>query len=137
MRVLLLLAAVTAYGQSGFDVLSLNRAVDPCGNFYKFACGGWQAANPIPGDVARWGSFDALADRNRTLLQNVLEAASADRAGRIPQHLLHGFGRGRRRSVRSGRSGACSLLSSNRVCFVLALVPTKVLKTPLRRQAPS
>ena len=82
MRVLLLLAAAAAYGQSGFDVLSLNRAVDPCGNFYQFACGGWQAANPIPGDVARWGRFDALQDRNRTLLQNVLEAASAERQGR-------------------------------------------------------
>ena len=82
MRVLLFLTAAAAFGQTGFDVLSLNRAVDPCGNFYKFACGGWQAANPIPGDVARWGNFDALQDRNRTLLQNVLETASAERAGR-------------------------------------------------------
>ena len=82
MRALLFLTAAVAFGQSGFDVLSLNRAVDPCGNFYKFACGGWQAANPIPGDVARWGTFDALQDRNRTLLQNVLESASAERAGR-------------------------------------------------------
>ncbi|MEO5926860.1 MAG: M13 family metallopeptidase [Bryobacteraceae bacterium] len=80
--VLFLLTAAAAFGQSGFDVLSLNRAVDPCGNFYKFACGGWQASNPIPGDVARWGRFDALADRNRTLLQNVLESASAERPGR-------------------------------------------------------
>jgi endothelin-converting enzyme/putative endopeptidase len=82
--VLLLLTAAAAFAQSGFDVVSLNRAVDPCGNFYQFACGGWQAANPIPGDVARWGRFDALADRNRTLLQNVLEAASAQRPGRTP-----------------------------------------------------
>lgn len=82
MRVLLFLSAAVLYGQSGFDVLSLNRAVDPCGNFYKFACGGWQATNPIPGDVARWGTFDALQDRNRTLLQNVLESASAERPGR-------------------------------------------------------
>ncbi len=82
MRVLLFLAASACFAQSGFDVLSLNRAVDPCGNFYQFACGGWQKANPIPGDVARWGRFDALADRNRTLLQNVLEAASAERPGR-------------------------------------------------------
>jgi endothelin-converting enzyme/putative endopeptidase len=82
MRALLFLTAAIAYGQSGFDVLSLNRAVDPCGNFYQFACGGWQTANPMPGDVARWGRFDALADRNRTLLQNVLESASAERPGR-------------------------------------------------------
>ncbi len=82
LRTALCLTAATAFAQSGFDILSLNRAVDPCGNFYQFACGGWQAANPIPGDVPRWGRFDALQDRNRTLLQNVLEAASAARPER-------------------------------------------------------
>jgi predicted metalloendopeptidase len=82
MRAVLFLLTVVAFGQSGFDILSLNRAVDPCGNFYQFACGGWQKANPIPGDVARWGRFDALQNRNRTLLQNVLESASAERPGR-------------------------------------------------------
>jgi endothelin-converting enzyme/putative endopeptidase len=82
MRAVLFLLTAVAFGQSGFDILSLNRAVDPCGNFYQFACGGWQKANPIPGDVARWGRFDALQNRNRTLLQNVLESASAERPGR-------------------------------------------------------
>jgi len=38
--------------------------------------------NPLPGDASRWGRFDALQDRNRLLLNNVLEAASADRANR-------------------------------------------------------
>jgi endothelin-converting enzyme/putative endopeptidase len=83
MRAFLLISlAATLSAQSGFDVLSLNRAVDPCGNFYQYACGGWRAANPIPGDVARFGRFDALADRNRALLQNILETASAQRADR-------------------------------------------------------
>ncbi|MFM2125370.1 MAG: hypothetical protein RL328_1821, partial [Acidobacteriota bacterium] len=84
MRAVLLATtlAASAFAQSGFDILSLNRAVDPCGNFYQFACGGWMATNPIPGDVARWGRFDALQESNRTLLQNVLEAASAPRDNR-------------------------------------------------------
>ncbi len=85
MRAVLLvatLAASAAFAQSGFDVLSLNRAVDPCGNFYQYACGGWMGKNPIPGDMSRFGRFDELQERNRTLLQNVLEAASAPRANR-------------------------------------------------------
>ncbi|MEO8099555.1 MAG: M13 family metallopeptidase [Acidobacteriota bacterium] len=80
---LFLIAAGAALAQStGFDILSLNRAVDPCGNFYQFACGGWMASNPIPGDMARYGRFDALQERNRAVLQNLLESASADRPGR-------------------------------------------------------
>ena len=44
----------------GFDLASLDRKVDPCVDFYKFSCGGWQQANPLPGDQARYGRFDAL-----------------------------------------------------------------------------
>jgi endothelin-converting enzyme/putative endopeptidase len=84
MRAFLLIAFIAgaAFAQSGFDVASLNRAADPCGNFYQFACGGWMTANPIPGDQARWGRFDALQERNRTLLRTMLEAASAGGPGR-------------------------------------------------------
>src|ERR1700704_4836266 len=80
----LCLAAAAAWGQKapGFDAGALNRNVDPCANFYQFACGGWMTANPLPSDASRWGRFDALQDRNRLLLNNVLEAASADRPNR-------------------------------------------------------
>jgi endothelin-converting enzyme/putative endopeptidase len=39
-------------------------------------------ANPLPTQEARWGRFDVLQDNNRTILQNLLETASADKAGR-------------------------------------------------------
>jgi putative endopeptidase len=75
-----------AFGQqfSGFDIGSLNRSVDPCVDFYKFSCGGWQTKNPLPSDQARYGSFDALQDRNRTVLQNLLETTSSNKPGRSP-----------------------------------------------------
>jgi putative endopeptidase len=86
MRVplLLLTAAAAALAQQfpGFDPSALNRAVDPCNNFYQYACGGWMTANPIPGDQSRWGRFDALQERNRTLLHNILETASSKQAKR-------------------------------------------------------
>jgi putative endopeptidase len=67
---------------TGFDPTALDRSVDPCVNFYQYACGGWTAANPIPGDQARWGRFNALQERNRTVLQNILESASAEKPTR-------------------------------------------------------
>ena len=82
----LLLAATAAFAQKapGFDPGALSRAIDPCENFYKFACGGWMAANPLPNDQARFGRFDAIQERNRTVLQNILETASSKKAKRSP-----------------------------------------------------
>lgn len=83
----LLLAGFTAgiavaQQYSGFNINALDRSVDPCTDFYKFSCGGWMAANPLPPDQGRWGRFDVLQDRNRTILRDELESASADKPGR-------------------------------------------------------
>ncbi len=43
------------------------------------------AANPLPGDQARFGTFDQLQDRNRNVLRAMLEKASADSPGRSAQ----------------------------------------------------
>src|SRR3984885_10173849 len=86
MRVFLTLclaaAAVHAQKAPGFDLGALNRNVDPCANFYQYACGGWMTANPVPADESRWGRFNVLGDRNRMLLKDVLEAAAIDRPNR-------------------------------------------------------
>jgi endothelin-converting enzyme/putative endopeptidase len=59
------------------DEVDLDRTVSPCDDFFRFACGGWIAAHPIPADKPRWGRFEELAERNLGELRVILEAAAA------------------------------------------------------------
>ncbi len=55
------------------DVTSLDRTVNPCVDFYKFSCGGWQQNNPIPADQASWSVYAKLANENQQFLWGILE----------------------------------------------------------------
>ena len=55
------------------DPANLDRNVKPSDDFFAFAGGGWLAKNPIPGEYARWGSFEILAERNNEVLRSLLD----------------------------------------------------------------
>ena len=59
-----------------FDPNQVDKSVDPCGDFYKFACGKWQAANPIPPDQASWSVASPLRLWNDMVLRETMEKAA-------------------------------------------------------------
>ena len=66
------------------DVTAIDKAADPCTDFYAFACGGWRANNPVPGDKARWGRFDELREFNLYTLKDILDDAEKPVGTRAP-----------------------------------------------------
>jgi len=61
----------------GIDPHNIDKTVSPASDFYKYADGGWLAANPVPAEYARWGSFNELVEKNDRDLHAILDAAAA------------------------------------------------------------
>ena len=58
---------------------NLDTAQSPGADFFQYATGGWQKANPMTDEYARYGQFDALREKNREQLKDlVLEQASKE-----------------------------------------------------------
>ncbi len=72
------LAVLAASADQGLNLDWLDRSVDPAKDFYHFADGGWQKANPIPPEYGDWGAFDVLDKHNQELVNGILVSVAAD-----------------------------------------------------------
>jgi len=55
---------------------NVNSSVDPCDDFYAFACGGWMATHNMPPEKSRTGNFDELSEELQKNLKEELSEPS-------------------------------------------------------------
>jgi putative endopeptidase len=62
---------------SGINLANLDSTYQEGKDFYMYATGGWQKANPLTAEYSRYGSFDVLSENNIKQLQGLIDSVAA------------------------------------------------------------
>lgn len=112
-----------AQGKAGIIESNLDRSANPAEDFYQFATGGWQKANPLPAAYSRFGSFDQLQENNNKRINGILsELLKKNYSKGTVEQKLSDFYKLAMDSVRRNREG---------------VAPVKPILDRWRRPAPS
>ena len=68
----------TQHKDNGIEIANMDTSVIPGDDFYMYATGGWQEANPIPDEHSRYGTFDKLRENNQEQVQGLIEELGAE-----------------------------------------------------------
>ncbi len=66
----------TSEQKQDLNLANLDTTVAPGADFYQYATGGWQKANPIPDEYSRYGTFDKLREENQKQIKELIEELS-------------------------------------------------------------
>lgn len=77
--------------KGGIDLSAIDKSVDPCQNFYLYACGTWMKNNPVPPAYSRWGRFNELSDKNLEISRQILEDAEKSQQRSALDQKIGGF----------------------------------------------
>jgi predicted metalloendopeptidase len=73
--------------QTGIDPTWMDPTVDPCQDYFAYACGGFVKNTVIPGDRATWGTTESIQKSNEEFLRSVLDKAAASPASPIDKKI--------------------------------------------------